>query len=164
MLARLSAFGTVGSWGSDDDYTKVELFLMAAKTFDRHALQVAAYHGDTLGGGLPPYDPFLLGGFLRGSGYRMDELVGSRVALGRTVYSYKFAALPPPLGRGLYLGASLEATWASLGVDLESDGKVRPSGSLFLGADTFLGPAYIGWGQAFSGDQPGAPYLLLGTP
>ncbi|MFM1891878.1 MAG: hypothetical protein RLZ44_955, partial [Pseudomonadota bacterium] len=164
VLARLSAFGTVGSWGSDDDYTRVELFLMAAKAFDRHALQVAAYHGDTLRGRLPPYDPFLLGGFLRGSGYRMDELLGDQVSMVRGVYSYMLAALPPPLGRGVYAGGSIEATRASVGLPTVVNDEVRPSASLFIGADTFLGPVYLAWGHAFADDQPDALYLLLGAP
>lgn len=164
VLAMLRSFGTARGWGSDDDYNKTDLLLMGAKSQGRHALQLAGYYGDTLAGTLPPYDPFLLGGFLRGSGYQMDELVGKRVGLARAVYSYQLAALPPPLGRGIYLGGSLEATSATLGLDLTGDEKIRPSASLFIGAETFLGPAYLAWGQALSEDQPGALYFLLGTP
>ena len=164
VLATLESFGTLSEWGSDDDYNKTELFLLGARSWDAHSLQLAAYAGDTLYGELPPYDPFLLGGFLRGSGYQMDELVGSRVGLARAVYTYQLAALPPPLGRGVYLGGSLEATSASLGFDLESETDIRPSASVFLGADTFLGPAYLAWGQAFDGDGQGALYFLLGSP
>jgi hypothetical protein len=47
---------------------------------------------------------------------------------------------------------------------VKADKKIRPSASLFVGADTFLGPAFIAWGQAFADDRPGALYLLLGTP
>lgn len=164
LLAVLKTFGTLEDWGSEDDYNKTELLLMGAKSIGKHALQLAGYAGGTLTGDLPPYDPFLLGGFLRGSGYRMDELLGERVGFVRAVYSYQLAALPPPLGRGVYLGGSLEATRASLGADLDTDSKTRPSASIFLGADTFLGPAYVAWGQAFSDGEPGYLYLLLGTP
>jgi len=163
-LAMLRSFGTLAEWGSDDDYNKTELFLLGARSWDAHSLQLAAYAGDTLYGQLPAYDPFLLGGFLRGSGYMMDELVGSRVGLARAVYTYQLAALPPPLGRGVYLGGSLEATSATLGIDLEGDSEIRPSASVFLGADTFLGPAYLAWGQSFDGDGPGALYFMLGSP
>jgi NTE family protein len=164
LLVSLSTFGTVRDWGSDDDYNKTEVFALGAKAIDRHALQVAAYYGDSLYGRPPPYDPFLLGGFLRGSGYRMDELTGDEVAMLRGVYSYQIASLPPQLGRGIYLGGSLEGTRASLGSDRDSDKEIRPSASVFVGADTILGPAYLAWGQAFSDGSDGAIYLLLGTP
>lgn len=164
VLAQFSSFGTVEEWGSEDDYNKTELFLLGAKSVGDHAIQLAGYLGDSLYGDLPNYDPLLLGGFLRGSGYRMDELLGNNVAMARAVYSYKVAALPPPLGRGVYVGASLEATQASLGIDLKSDKEIRPSASVFVGADTFLGPAYLAFGHAFSDDNPNAVYILLGTP
>ena len=164
VLAQLSSFGTVGDWGSEDEYNKTELLLLGAKSVGNHAVQLAGYVGESLSGDLPNYDPFLLGGFLRGSGYRMDELVGNSVAMARAVYSYKIASLPPPLGRGVYLGGSIEATRASLGINLDSDKKIRPSASIFVGADTFLGPAYLAFGHAFSDDNPNAIYLLLGTP
>ena len=36
--------------------------------------------------------------------------------------------------------------------------------SLFLAADTFLGPAYLAFGQALSGQKENTWYVLLGTP
>jgi NTE family protein len=164
LLATLHSFGTLGDLGSDDDYNKTELSVMAAKSRGKHALQLAGYFGDTLYGKLPPYDPFLLGGFLRGSGYQIDQLVGSRVGLARAVYSYQLAALPAVLGRGVYLGGSLEATRASLGSDLNDNGGIRPSASVFLGADTFLGPAFLAWGQAFGDESAQTLYFMLGMP
>ena len=93
----------------------------------------------------------------------MDELISfSSASLLRTVYTYQIASLPRQLGSGVYVGGSLEATRANLGVGAEQ--KTRPSASVFLGADTFLGPAYLAFGQALSGDKPWSVYLILGTP
>lgn len=164
LLAAFKSFGTLGAWGSEDNYNRSELLLMGARSLGKHAVQVAGYFGDTLYGELPPYDPFLLGGFLRGSGYQMDQLVGTRVGLARAVYSYELASLPSILGRGVYLGGSLEATHAALGADLDASAQIRPSASLFLGADTSLGPVFLSWGQALSDDDPGTLYFMLGTP
>lgn len=164
MLVMFNSQGTVGRWGSDDEYNKTELFLMGAKSFGKHSFEVSGYIGRTLRGELPAYDPFLLGGFLHGSGYRMDELIGERVDLLRSVYSYKIASLPPPLGRGVYLGGSLEATRGALGTTISSDPEIRNSASLFIAADTFLGPAYLAWGQVISGDPEGRLYFMLGRP
>ena len=164
VLAQLRTYGTVQGWGSDDEYNKTELLLVGAVTVDNHALQLAGYYGTSLIDEVPIYDPFLLGGFLRGSGYRMDELVGSDIALARAVYTYKIASLPAPLGRGVYLGGSIEATSGAIGADITAGNKTRPSASLFIGADTFLGPAYLAFGRTFADDNPSAVYLLLGNP
>ncbi|MGD8909715.1 MAG: patatin-like phospholipase family protein [Chromatiales bacterium] len=164
FLGILDIQGTLERWGSDDQYNRTELFLMGAKSIGKHSFELSGYIGRTLRGELPPYDPFLLGGFLRGSGYRMDELLGERVDLLRTVYSYKLTSLPPPLGKGLYLGGSLEATRGSLDSTLDASEKIHRSMSLFLAADTFLGPAYLAWGQTLGHDPEGTLYFMLGRP
>lgn len=164
LLAGLRSFGTLGSWGSQDDYNKTDLLVTGALSRGKHALQLTGYLGGTLYGDLPPYDPYQLGGFLRGSGYLMDELIGDRVGLLRAVYSYELATLPSVLGRGVYLGGSIEGTQATLGLGLDEGGNLRPSASLFIGADTFLGPAFLAWGQAFGVDKAGTLYFMLGMP
>lgn len=164
FLVQLSIFGTVERWGSDDDYNKTDLYVVGAQEFGDHGVQLAGYWGDSLGGDIPVYDPFLLGGLMRGSGYLMDELLGNEVAMLRGVYTYRATSLPAPLGSGVYFGASLEATRAALGVDPQADKKVRPSASLFVSADTFLGPAYLAFGKALGGDADTTFYLLFGKP
>jgi len=164
LLVSFRSFNTLASWGSEDDYNKTELFAMGAKSFGRHALQLAGYYGDSLRGELPLYDVFFLGGFLRGSGYGMDELVGEGVRMARTVYTYKLDSLPARLGRGVYAGGSLEATRGAVGIDPATAGQTRSSMSLFLGADTLFGTAYLAFGQALSGDRPRTFYLMFGTP
>jgi NTE family protein len=163
LLVTANAYGTVRTDDPAGNYAKADLLVLGAKTWGRHTLQLAAYVGDTVQGQTPPYDPFQLGGFLRGSGYLMDELFGSSVALVRAVYSNRIAALPSQIGSGVYAGGSLEATRAKLGAT-EGTEKTRPSASLFFAADTFLGPAYFAYGRALSGDQPWSVYLMLGVP
>ena len=76
-------------------------------------------------------------------------------------------SLKPPLGRGLYLGGSLEygRLW-DVAIDLSGDPlneeKNRYGGSLFFGADTWLGPLYLAWGLSGEGDS--TLYVLLGQP
>jgi len=164
VFASISTFGTSESLGSQDEYNKTELFALGAKTFGKHSVQLAGYVGRTLYGELPAYDPFQLGGFLWGSGYQMDELISDNVLMGRAVYTYQIGSLPNPIGRGIYLGGSAEVTKATLGVDIEGADEYRPSASLFLGADTFLGPFYLAFGQAFGAQAGYEFYLLLGSP
>jgi NTE family protein len=165
LLLSFRSFNTYASLGSDDDYNKTELLAMGAKSFGRHALQLAGYYGDSLRGKLPIYDPFFLGGFLRGSGYAMDELVGTAVSLVRTVYTYRLSSLPATLGKGVYLGGSLEGTRGAVGLDPAAESQTRGSASIFLGADTIFGTMYFAFGQVLNGDQrPHTFYLMVGTP
>ena len=162
LLATIKAYGTLETDDPDGTYSKAEVFALAAKTWGRHTLQLAGYWGEILSGGAPPYDPFLLGGFLRGSGYLMDELLGSSAALARAVYFNRLATLPQPLGSGFYAGGSLEATRTTLEGSGGPEKKTRPSASIFLGADTFIGPLYLALGQGLSDDRPRSVYLVLG--
>ena len=164
VLATLRYLDVARSEDPGGKYAKAEVFALGAKSWGRHALQLAGYYGDTTKGSTPIYDPYVLGGFLRGSGYRMDELLGASAAFARLVYTNRIATLPARVGSGVYAGASLEATRTSLGSTSLSAEKTRPSASLFLGADTFLGPAYLAFGQALSGERPNSVYLILGTP
>ena len=79
--------------------------------------------------------------------------------LGELIYYRELMKLPAGTGRALYLGASLEAgnVWSDL-----SDARLEDltvAGSIFLGADTILGPVYLGVGAAESGQQ--SIYLQL---
>jgi NTE family protein len=70
--------------------------------------------------------------------------------------------LPSPLGSGVYAGAALEAGR----VDKLYDGRDTTgnlwSTTAFLGADTFLGPTWIGAGFAPGGTR--SFFLLVGVP
>ena len=111
---------------------------------------------------MPAYDTFTLGGPLRLSGYRIDEFSGRQMAFGRLMYYKRAVALPDLLGSGVYVGASLEAGRISDRFDGLPAGGTILSGSVFLGADTFLGPAYFGLGAGEAGRW--SLYLLLGVP
>ena len=102
-----------------------------------------------------------LGGFLNLSGYHKNALVGTRKVFGAFVYQYD-------LGRDvlgmtdypLYLGGSLEAgnVWT---IRSEADlSDLIFSGSLFLGTDTGIGPAALGFGWADDGEK--AIFLFIG--
>jgi len=164
LLARVRTFGTSRSLGSQDEYNKTEFLFLAAKSLGRHSFELAGYYGLTIYGDLPPYDPFLLGGFQRGSGYRIGELLGTEAGLARGVYMYRVVSLPSVIGRAVYVGGSLEGTYATVGPDRFNKPRIRPSGSLFVGADTILGPVYVGYGKGLSDGDPESVYVLLGIP
>jgi NTE family protein len=102
-----------------------------------------------------------LGGFLNLSGLRTDQLDGRYLALGRAVYYHQIGSLPI-IGRGIFAGASLEAgnVWQQRN-DVSASGLIT-AGSVFLAADTWLGPFYFAYGRASGGQS--SFYLYLGRP
>ncbi len=111
---------------------------------------------------MPAYESFTLGGPLRLSGYRINQFAGRQYAFGRLMYYNRVLALPDLLGSGVYAGASAEVGRVSDRFDSLPTPGTLWSGSLFLGADTFLGPAFIGVGAAPGGNW--SLYMLLGAP
>jgi NTE family protein len=150
---------TAREWlGSSDDYELIGFDLLKAGTWGKDSLLGALSFGGNLGGEIPIQAYYRLGGFLNLSGFNQRELSGPYAGLARAIYLRE-------LGTGLvrtYAGASLEAgnTWQDQG-DIRLD-QTRIAGSLFLGADTILGPVYIGYGHADGGNN--AVYLYLGRP
>jgi NTE family protein len=164
-LAAARAFSTQKSMGSDDQYSRADVLVTGAASAGTHTFGATASYGTTIAGTLPPYDLYKLGGFLRLSGLRLDQLTGTEYYFGRLVYRYEYDRLPSALGGGLYLGVSAEAgQMNSRFSDLNPDlyGRLLPAGSVFWGADTVLGPVYFSYGYAPSGGS--SFYFVLGRP
>ena len=116
--------------------------------------------GTDLGSEIPFYDEFRLGGFFRLSGLETDQLQGDVSGHAALGYYWQIAELPSLLGSGVYVGGGLEAgnAWADIG-DAEF-GDLLGAGVVFLGAETILGPFYLGYGLAEGGQD--SFYLRLG--
>ncbi|NEV61799.1 patatin-like phospholipase family protein [Thiorhodococcus minor] len=167
----LEAISPLAAMGADVDYTRAEVKAIAAHSFGANTVTGILRGGSSFGAEMPYYDQFPLGGFLKLSGYANEQFRGNEMAFGSLVYYRQIAALPPPIGRGLYLGASLEAGWLSDGlVPTPSDGsdvllskeETRYGGSVFFGSDTWIGPAYLGLGLSADGET--SVYVLIGVP
>ena len=166
---RLKAQASVGRRWSTDTLLPGETERFHRLELDGH--RVISFGPHTLDGSLrlqqAHQQPVLglghysLGGFHNLSGYKADQLSGNQLLLGRLVYLRRLNQ-QPVLTRGFFAGASLEAgnTWTDPGP--VHGGALRWGGSLFLGADTGLGPLYFGLTWAPLG-APGV-YLLLGRP
>jgi len=99
-------------------------------------------------------DSFSIGGLLNLSGYTADELAGQHTALGSLVYLRKISRLGlGNLKMQLFCGGSVEAGNAWNRREDISFSTLMAAGSVFIGADSFLGPAYIGYGQAEGGHR-----------
>lgn len=84
-----------------------------------------------------------LGGFHELSGYRPQQLSGNHVLLGRLSW-YLRLKQDVVLTRGFFFGASLEAGNAWMRASAISLADLRVGSSVFLGADTGVGPMYLG--------------------
>ncbi|SCK30845.1 patatin-like phospholipase family protein [Vogesella sp. LIG4] len=104
---------------------------------------------------------FELGGFRYLSGYQPGELLGRQMLFARSMMSWRVASLPSAIGTGLYVGASAEVGRMRSLISNNQDSGWLPGGTLFMGADTLLGPLFMGIGQTKHGQLTG--YLNLGV-
>ena len=93
-----------------------------------------------------------LGGFQRLSGYRENELIGTKIAFGRIKYQYRVLGNSSNIFNfPFYLGGTLEA--GNVFNDLTNEkpqeiklDNIEKSASLFIGMNSFLGPLYFAYG------------------
>ena len=111
---------------------------------------------------LPAYEQFALGGFLSLAGRRQGELRGDNIFDAHLIYAHHAYQLYTGLGRGLYFGAGLDAGNVWQGGEKITPGSLQYGGSLFVGADTVLGPLYLGMGVGDGGNRTW--FLYLGIP
>jgi NTE family protein len=104
---------------------------------------------------------FHLGGFMNVSGLQFSQVLGSSIRYANLNYQYQLLTLPDPIGRGVYAGLAIETGRISDPIISGQDSSWVPGVSAFLGANTSIGPVYVGFGQA--GKQRLA-YLFLGRP
>jgi NTE family protein len=153
---------SVQALGAGTEYLRADVD--ASQAFGRRADSVllGLRGGKAFSGELTFYDLYSLGGLFNLSGYPIGSLVGESFVMGRAVY-YRRLDRIPALADGLFWGGSLEAgnVYSQVGGDRDGRG-LRFSGSLFLAADTALGPMYLAWGHAGTGQD--AIYLMLGRP
>ncbi|HJV69871.1 patatin-like phospholipase family protein [Ideonella sp.] len=147
--------------GGTQSLSRLEAQLTAARSWGSHTLnvyglvQASDARADAIVG------QYALGGFQQLSGYRPGQLAGNALLFGRLNWYWRLAE-PPVFARGFYVGASLEAgnAWANRHQMRLTD--LRGGGSLYLGADTGIGPMFLGLTWAPEGEAGIA--LLIGRP
>ena len=159
-MANVRYRGALTALGADEDYQTLLLEGHKAWTWGKSTLIPRLYLGGTLSGEPGPEDLFLLGGFLNLSGYQQGDIAGQNVAFGELIYMYRLDSASSAFSIPLYAGGSLEVggVWDTL-KNIETD-SIIPAGSLFLGADTPLGPFYLGAG--LSNNSHASLYMMLG--
>jgi len=148
--------------GADNDYKQMKLEFGGAGTFGRYTIFSRALFETTLdeisADEVQANALFFRGGYLELSGTVRNELFGQHFGLIETAFYRRWGNitfLP------IYTGFSLEAgnVWLETS-DINTD-NIRLAGSVFLGADTFLGPIYIAVGATDKGES--AFYFNIGV-
>lgn len=148
------------SFGDNADYQTLSASGLHAFTFGRNTLLTSLSGGVRLNG-TPPIDTlYRIGGLFSLSGYRLDELAGENFLAGRLIYRRSLMSEDAIFGVPLFVGGSLESgqAWSSPD-DFEFD-DLRFGGSVYVGANTALGPIYLAFGRSEGGRQ--SAYLVIG--
>ena len=143
--------------GADSDYEQIQLILSGAGTYRRYTVFTRAILETTINEDAPFNALFRRGGFLELSGSLDRELAGQNFSLIEAAF-YKrlgnITFLP------IYTGFSIETgnAWNRLS-DISAENAIF-AGSIFIGADTFIGPLYMAFG--FNDDGQQALYFNIG--
>ena len=145
------------SLGNDQDLDQLKVDLSYFETFGAHTFGLGGRFNTTMDGSGEVQNLFQLGGFLNLSGFNNNALSGRHSAILTGVYYRRFTQLK---FLPWYVGGSLELgnVWEDRD-DISADSAII-SGSVFLGADTPIGPFYTGYGYAEGGNS--SLFLFLG--
>ena len=148
------------SWlGADDEYEKLTVFTTRFIPQGNNVWNFSFFGGSALGSDMPVYDEFTLGGLFSLSGLQRDQLRGRYAGRVRLGLMHRIGQLPPLVGRGVYIGGTVETGQAwDRGRDIFED--LVYSGSALFGVDTFMGPFFISYGIASTGQDE--LYVTLG--
>lgn len=148
------------SLGGSSSYQQVAVDLQKALGRDQHSLTFGFRWADSFDSTPPLFESFALGGFLNLSGLGERQLIGGGYSFGRAVYSYQLGR-GSSIARRFYIGGSLEGGEIRNRLNGPNNASFLAT-SVYLAADSILGPLYIGAGFAEGGNY--ALYLFLGRP
>ncbi len=138
-----AALGQRRGPAGSEDFHRLQTRGTWALSQGRHTLNAHLRASFSDEGGSALVGRYTLGGFHDLSGYLPQQLSGNHVLLGRMTW-YLRLKQDVVLTRGFFLGASLEAGNAWMRSSAISLGDLRVGSSVFLGADTGVGPMYLG--------------------
>jgi NTE family protein len=148
--------------GADEQFQQASANGNLFRSWGNHTVGLGAIAAATPTGDPGLTDLFQLGGPFRLSGLTTGAISGEAAVLGRIIYYNRLRQFGPAiLNLPLYLGASGEYGNVFEESDDVSLSDLLWSSSIFLGADTFMGPAFTGLGYTEGGEY--SIYLLVGS-
>ena len=154
----------VDDFGSDYDYEQVSIEIEKPISFGAHNVTTYLKYGTTYEQNqqISLADAYNLGGLFNLSGYVPYALVNENMFVGVLKYRYQlksggfFGSLNAPLYAGF--SAEIGNVWG-YGESVTYD-MMHKSGTVYVAADTILGPIYFAYG--FSDSNQNTTYLYLG--
>jgi len=147
--------------GSDNKFTGIDIGGLATKTWGKITVIPKIFYSGVVDGDGEIQNAYRIGGFMNLSGYRPDELSGQHVGLAEIIcYGNMGNVGLGDFHTALYLGFTVEAGNAWQNRSDITFGSLIYAGSVFVGANTFIGPAYLAYGVAEGGHQTVS--LLIG--
>ncbi len=157
MHARLQWEANRENLGASLDYDQLRFSLGAAGTWGRYSVFGRTMFDTTIDENAPENALFRRGGFLQLSGFLNRQLAGQHFGLVEAAF---FRRLGNITLLPIYAGFSLESgnIWNDRD-EIKLDNTIL-AGSVFLGADTILGPMYLGYGV--NDNNSSTIYLYIG--
>jgi len=156
--ATLDWTGSRDAIGADASFDQAQFDFVAAKTGGLNTLQFGVRYFTTFSGEAPPQNRFRTGGLFAMPGFSDNQLSGQQLVLLRAGYLRRLEKIQTLKS---YLGATLQ--YGNV-FERENDikfGDLLAAGSIYFGAETPIGPAYIGVGYADTGSV--TYYFTVGT-
>jgi NTE family protein len=151
---------SVESMGSDVAFERFFLTARQAWTVSGFTFHPYIEYGDNLGDTEDLYDLYSLGGLGRLSGLGTRELVGEKLAFARLTMRHRlFQKDIAGIRLRFYAGLALEAGNVYAHDDSVSFNSMNSGYSLFVGADTPIGPLFLGYGNTEGSDRV---YIAIG--
>lgn len=143
--------------GADAEFEQLSLSSLLARPIGKGSVLLSLNYNTTLDSDAPVQSLFRIGGLLNLSGFAQDELAGQHSALLGLGYLRK---LKESQFFPLYVGGTLELgnVWQNKS-DISTSNAIT-AGSLFVGADSVIGPIYFAYGRAEGGVD--SVYLFVG--
>jgi NTE family protein len=159
--ADIAVLTSLREMGSDLKANSMTLDWLTTKTWGTFTLIPGFRYQGLFGGNAQIQSAHNIGGFFNLSGYLPDELSGQYTGLVRLIGYHNLGNFGlGEMNAQLYLGFSAEAGNAWQDRNDITMGSMIHAGSLFVGANTFIGPAYLIFGLAEGGRQTTG--LLIG--
>ncbi len=145
--------------GATTSYDRFTAAALGVQTIGRWTGLIEVEGGSSLGTQIPFYDEFQLGGLFRLSGRPIAQLRGNTYALAKGLLYYRLSDTGGIIIKNVSIGVSAEGgnTWVYQAPVTFSS--LKPAGSIFVVADTFLGPFFVAYGR--SGSKNSSAYLYL---
>jgi NTE family protein len=144
--------------GASDDYDQALLAAKIVTSRGKNTFSIAGDYRTTTSGQAPPERLFRIGGLFNLSGFEFNQFSGQHY--GRLIGQYRREMWDIGIAN-ISLGTSLEYgnAWDNRS-DIGFDNGIF-AGSVYLGANTAIGPLYLGYGYAEGGNT--SFYLYVGS-